>query len=262
MTSNGGASTPGDYLRQFANIAGVVAQIAISVYVVRAGTDAFSNAAPGGDPPIIPARYAFAIWAPIYAGCLAYAIYQAFPSDANRALLRRAGWWTACAFAATTAWLIAAQRVERIWLTVALLGTIVASLTMAARVLSAEKPPSPIDEYLIALPIDLFFGWTSVAVFANTAAALRFSGVTSPGHETIATLVMLALVTAGASAVIVGLARGAGYVGAVLWALVSIVVANQSGETRPPNLVVSLAAAVGAVVVLACAWRARNARGR
>jgi len=261
MTTNGGA-TLGDYGRQFANLAGVAAQIAISAYVVLAGTDAFSNAAPGGDPPIIPARYAFAIWTPIYAGCLGYAIYQAFPSDANRALLRRAGWWTASAFAATSAWLIAAQRVERIWLTVALLGAIVASLTMAAHVLSSEKALSRMDEYLIALPIDLFFGWTSVALFANTAAALRYAGVTSAGHETFASLVMLALATVGTGGVIVTLHRSAAYVGAVLWALVSIAVANGSGETRPPNLTVSLAAAASAVILLACAWRMRTARGR
>lgn len=252
--------TSADRARQYANLAAAVGQVALSAYVIRARTDSFSNPAPGGDPPIIPARYAFAIWLPIYAGCVAYAVYQALPRQASRPLLRRVGWSTAIAFAVTSAWLLAAQRPERVWLTVVLLAIINASLAVAARTITDEKTLSRADRLLVAAPIDVFFGWASVAVFANLAAALRYSGVTSAGHETGVTLVMLILATSGVAGAIAALERSAAYTGAVLWALVAIAVANRSGETRPPNPVVAVAAVVAALVVLVCAWRVRTRR--
>lgn len=46
---------------------------------------------------VLPADYAFAIWAPIYAGVLGQAVYQALPSQRQNPLLRRTGWAAAAA---------------------------------------------------------------------------------------------------------------------------------------------------------------------
>ena len=50
---------------------GAFGQVAASWYVSQRGSDAFTRTPPGGDPPFIPATYAFAIWGPIFLACIA-----------------------------------------------------------------------------------------------------------------------------------------------------------------------------------------------
>src|SRR5258706_4135095 len=47
------------------------------------------------DTPLLAAGWTFAIWAPIYAGFLAYAVYQLLPGQRRREIHRRTGWWMA-----------------------------------------------------------------------------------------------------------------------------------------------------------------------
>ena len=51
-----------------------------------------------------PALYAFTIWGLIFALSLAYAAYQALPSNRHNPLLRRVGPFTAAAFFCTGLW--------------------------------------------------------------------------------------------------------------------------------------------------------------
>ena len=246
-----------DVARRTLNLAGAVAQIAASAWVSRAGAARFSEPAPGGDPPIVPMGYAFSIWGPIFAGSLAYAVYQALPPQGARTLLRRMGWATALAFACTTAWPLVAQDPELEWATVALLATIAAALGLAVREIVRERaergaPFSRGDRWLVVAPVSVFLGWATVATFANVGTALRQAGVTAPGAaEAGLTLVMLAAVTGLAAWATVASRGNAWFAATVVWGLVAITVANASGWRREQNLVVAGAAVVCTVVVAA-----------
>jgi hypothetical protein len=260
------ASTPRDALRQSINVAGAVGQVLATFYVVRAGTvDYFNEPTAGGEVPIIPAGYAFSVWGLIYAGSLAYAVYQALPVNRERPLLRRIGFATAIAFAATTGWLIVAQRPERVWGTVALIVVITGALASAFRELVRAERPAPFtatERYLVVAPISVFLGWVSVATFANTASALRYSEITAPGRAESALSAVMIAAAAGAASWATAASRGnAWYGGTVLWALVGIAVAN---VVRQPNALVAAVAtlAAGGVLAALLTARRRTPRGR
>lgn len=246
--------TARDRVRQIANLLGAAAQISATIWVVSSGaSEGFTGADPGGDPPIIPAGYAFSIWGPIYAGALAYAVVQALPANGAREDFRRAGWGSAVAFLATAVWLLLAVRPALIWWTVAVFAVIGLGLARALAALdtAARKggPRPRYERWLVRAPISVFLGWTSVAIFANSAAALRATGMTRPGGETGISLALLAVGTAIAVAT-TRWTRGNGwYVGTVLWALVGIIVADVTGARGATNLPVASGAAVAAVVV-------------
>lgn len=249
-----GPATGADRVRQALNVVGALAQVAMSVYVASAGTDDFARPAAGGDPPLTPAPYAFAIWTPIFAGTIAYAVLQARPRAAARPLFRRMGWGTAVALLATAGWLVVAQGAWA-WSTVLMFLVIAGGLAVAMRAIEGELSrvpvPSRADRLLVRAPVSVFLGWTTAAVFANILAVLRGTGVTRPGGETAIAIALLAVATGIASWVTVRTRGNAWYAGAVAWGTIAIAVADFAGLRRTPDPVVGSAALVATAVVLA-----------
>ena len=60
--------------------------------------------AAAGPSLVVPASYAFGIWAPIYVGLFSHAVYQALPARRRDRVLRRTGWATACAVGLSGLW--------------------------------------------------------------------------------------------------------------------------------------------------------------
>ena len=81
-----------DRLRAGAVVAGVVGGL------LSGATGDYGDA---DDSPsrVLPANYAFGVWAPIYAGSLVYAADSLRPSRRGTPLLRRTGWPAAPAYA-------------------------------------------------------------------------------------------------------------------------------------------------------------------
>src|SRR4030066_1737604 len=52
-----------------------------------------------------PAGYVFSIWGLIYLGLIAFAIFQALPSQRENPRLRKVGWWIALGGLANIAWI-------------------------------------------------------------------------------------------------------------------------------------------------------------
>ena len=53
----------------------------------------------------VPAGYVFSIWGLIYLGLIAFAIFQALPSQRENPRLRETGWWIALGGLANIAWI-------------------------------------------------------------------------------------------------------------------------------------------------------------
>src|SRR5512143_76218 len=53
----------------------------------------------------VPAGYVFSIWGLIYIGLIAYAIYQALPSQRENPRLQATGWWIVLGGLANSAWI-------------------------------------------------------------------------------------------------------------------------------------------------------------
>src|SRR5512137_3187399 len=53
----------------------------------------------------VPAGYVFAIWGVIYLGLIAFAVFQALPSQRENPRLRATGWWIALGGLANSTWI-------------------------------------------------------------------------------------------------------------------------------------------------------------
>ncbi|HET7228421.1 MAG TPA: hypothetical protein VFJ16_00325 [Longimicrobium sp.] len=246
-----------DRLRQGLNVVLAVTQM-VTPYLARATGVGVPIQEQFSTPTwVTPAGYAFSIWGPIFIASLAYAVYQARPGRRADPLLRRVGWLTAAAFAACTAWAVAAQ-LQAVWLTVPLIAVITGTLVAAlVRVAGWREPLALPERWLVAAPLGVYAGWVTVATVANVAVALAFAGVRDlvlPGRAWGVVL----MVAAGAIGAFVTLrTRRAGYALAVAWALAAIAVARAQDAPE-----VAAAAGGAAVLVLLVLLRSRSAARR
>lgn len=200
---------------------------------------------------ITPAGYAFSIWGLIYAGLLAFAVYQTLPRARGNAAVAdvRLPFVATCLFNA--GWLVAWHN---LWITTSMafmvaLWIMLALIHARLRGLGATGPAGA--RWFVRVPFGLYFGWITVAALVNLRVLTYAWGWSGGGTlEVMWTLATLVLVTAVAVGIVMR-AHDLAFGGVAAWALVGVAVAN--GGARPLVAGVALA---GAVLVLAAAlWR-------
>ncbi|GAB4192338.1 MAG: hypothetical protein OHK0022_06450 [Roseiflexaceae bacterium] len=247
-----------DRVRQVLNLILSVVQFAVVIIGAVNGSNANIESPALGDPPIVPAGYAFAIWGLIYPGAIAYGIYQALPRQRENALLRRVGWFTIPAYIAMTFWVITAQQLM-IWTTWVCMVAMLVSL-ISAFIQFARHPGriNRAERALVVVPISVHAGWITVATVANTATALYNSGVSNVLLPDPIWAAVMSVAAGLIGAAMTLFSKGnLGYGLTIIWALAGIVVANTTLENNSP---VVLAAGAMIVVVAAALLRARLAR--
>lgn len=241
-----------DRVRQAANLAFAGLQIALPPLLFADGFDLDS----GPPSPAEPAGYAFIIWAPIYAGCLAYAVLQALPARKRDPLLRRIGWLTAAGFALTCLWLVAA-RAGIVWATVPIIAGMALTIVPAFLIAARAGRRGAAEALAIRLPLGLFAGWLTAATFVNAAEVLPAYGFGRFGLSPAGFAVLVVLAAGALALAVTRLARGEpAYALAVLWALGGIAATNLMRGTSPA--VAGTAAAAGLAL---CLWLALVRRG-
>ncbi len=206
---------------------------------------------------ITPAGYAFAIWGAIFGACLAWAVYQALPSQLDREVHRRVGWPLAVAFAGNTAWELAFAQ-DGTWLLVAQ-GLIVVVVVSTALALGRLQDPEPqgLARVLPTVAASLLLGWVTIATVAQVAVTGVYLGApVEGGLARGAGIVALLAAAAVVLDVTLRLRTSAGpFALAAGWGLLAVA---QAG----PPLVVRLAAWVALAVVLVgplvAVWRTRR----
>ncbi|MBL7259033.1 hypothetical protein [Paractinoplanes lichenicola] len=131
------------------------------------------------DTVITPPDYAFAVWGPIFAGCVASTVAQCRRQDDP--MSRRTGWPLAGAYAVNTAWSVAAQS-ERFKLTPVLLPVATAFAAVAhGRAQGAESQA-------VATPVStgLLLGWTALASTVNLVAGAVAAGTPKMSPKLVA----------------------------------------------------------------------------
>ncbi len=246
-----------DFSRIALNIALAIGQIAASRSLFADGFDTASGPLPtSGTSPVVSAGYAFIIWGPIYLGSLFYAFAQVWPGNVTAPLFRETGWLTALAFAGCILWLLA-EKYGPVIATIPLILLMLVSLLGAVAIAAGDPENHKSAGYWTVLaPLCLYAGWLSVATFANASEVLPGYGFERLGLNMTAWALLL---LAGAFAIaVIGLrVSGANpfYLGAVVWALVAIAVANAAQPER--DLVIVSASILAAVMLCAVAfgWR-------
>lgn len=179
------------------------------------------------DPTITPAGYAFVIWGVICVGSLAYALYQLLPGRRNKELYDAIAPYVVGVFAGFSIWLYAAGE-EWLWVTVIIfIGMGLLLLKVFPTILKAvyQKKFSILEQVVTYCTFALYAGWTTVAIFANTASAIKFYGVSDLGTNGILWQTGILLLACIVSFIAISKTKGSvPYSLTILWAFIAVTI--------------------------------------
>ena len=145
---------------------------------------------------IIPADYVFAIWAPIYVGLLAFAVYQALPTQRDNPRFAKTRLWLTASALLNAGWIVAFNSLQFNLSVVLIVGMLATALRMHRTLEIGETKVSRLERYL-RIPFSLYAGWLTVATIVNLAGALEVAGWNALGLSySIWDVVMLLIATA------------------------------------------------------------------
>lgn len=210
---------------------------------------------------VAPAVNAFSIWSVIYAGLIAYVVWQWLPANTTSARARSIGWMAAASMVLNASWLLVTQ-VGWLWASVAVIATLALVLGLLVQRLTAipaeaDRPSATwAERFIVDGTFGLYLGWVSVATVANITATLVDSGVNpaAPVSEYLAVVVLAVAAVLGS---VLARAFGGrfGVAAAMAWGLGWIAVGRLTDA--PESTITGVAAAVAAAVVIAVALAVR-----
>lgn len=223
-----------------------VVQIASPVLIP---SSTFTTADRVGEPPIVPAGYAFAIWGLVEILALGYAAWSLLTRRDGSLLREQLAAPLAVVFAGFSLWLVAAV-VEPVWTTVVIFLVMFAGLLRALAVALAARAEiarwSRAGRLLIWGTLGVYTGWTSIAVWVNLATAITASGAPLTGSAgVLGQLAVLGGATATGCAIVWWTRGLAGYAAAAAWAFVGAAI-GAAGAGEP---LLAAAAVVGLIVL-------------
>jgi hypothetical protein len=122
----------------------------------------------------VPAGYVFAIWGVIYLGLIAFAIFQALPSQRQNPRLRATGWWIALGGLANSIWIFL-WHYEQFPLTLLAMLVLLATLLVTyVRLGIGRGEVSQAETWAVRLPFSIYLGWITVATVANVTSLLDY----------------------------------------------------------------------------------------
>ncbi len=221
----------------------IVATIGVIVFNYLAATGVLGGIETGAVSDkyatrITPAGYAFSIWSLIYAGLIAFSIYQALPAQTERFRPLRRVYIVSCV--ANCAWLYFWHQ-EQLVVCVAVIFALLAALALINGKL--QKTETSGEYWFAKLPFGLYFGWVTAAAILNAAIALVYLGFRAEDATAVWMGAALLAAAAALGVVIRIKLNNFFYPLAIAWALTAIAV-KQSGTT--------LLVATAAVGVIAC----------
>ena len=123
-----------------------------------------------------PAGYVFSIWGVIYFGLIAYAIYQALPSQRTNPRLRAIFWPFMFSCVANSSWLLAWHYgfyPLSLLIMLVLLGSLIA---LYARLYPMFNRVTTAERWTTHIPFRIYLGWVTVATVANATIVLYALG--------------------------------------------------------------------------------------
>ena len=185
---------------------------------------------------VTPANYAFSVWALIYAGLLAFSVYQLLPANIEKYRRIRTVYFISCVL--NCAWIYFWHN-DRITLCFAIIILLGVSLFLINRFLRTSKSAG--EYWLVNGPFGIYFGWVTAAMLVNFVVLLVNWNLPISASTWNIIGVMIVLL-AGVLGVLMRIRLGNYfYPLAIAWALTAIAI-KQSGNTP-----IVLAAAISVV---------------
>lgn len=197
---------------------------------------------------LAPAGPAFSIWSVIYAGLVAYTVWQWLPAATASVRRRGIGWTAGISMILNATWLLVTQQG---WIWVSVLVIVALLVVLALLVLRLDRVPATgtAERVVVDGTFGLYLGWVAVATCANITAAAVASGI-GFGATVEQALGVVVVLVAGAVGVALAVRFGGrlAVAAAMVWGLAWIAVGRLAEE--PASVPVGVAALVAAAVVL------------
>ncbi len=198
----------------------------------------------------VPAGYVFSIWGLIYVGLLAFAIFQALPSQRQNAALRRIGYLPCLSGLANVAWLFFWHYNLFGWTLAAMLLLMASLLAIYLRLgVGRTSAASSGERWALRVPFSVYLGWITVATLANVTDVLYLTAWNGWGIAPETWAVMLLVLAALVALLMAITRRDAAYILVLTWAFAGIGV-KQAGVP----LVASAGWVAAAATALLAAW--------
>lgn len=197
---------------------------------------------------LAPAGPAFSIWSVIYAGLVAYTVWQWLPAATASVRRRGVGWTAGTSMLLNAAWLLVTQQ-GWIWVSVLVIVALLAVLALLVLRLDRRPTGGPAERIVVDGTFGLYLGWVAVATCANITAAAVSSGI-GFGVSVDQVLGVVVVLVAGVVGVLLAVRFDGrlAVAAAMVWGLSWIAVGRLADE--PASVPVGVAALVAALLVL------------
>jgi hypothetical protein len=175
----------------------------------------------------VPAGYVFSIWGVIYLGLLAYAVYQALPTQKENPRLQKTRGLFIFGSAANIIWLFLWHYEFFTFTIFAMLALMICLILIYLRLEIGRLEVSPGEKWFVRTPFSIYLGWITVATIANMTSLLDYLNWGGWGiSEQVWAVIMLLVAVAVAS--VVHLTRvDVAYILVLIWAFIGIAVKHQ-----------------------------------
>jgi hypothetical protein len=213
---------------------------------------------------VTPTGYVFAIWSVIYVLLAIFVVFQALPSQKDKAFQREVGVLFVLSSVFNCVWIFLWQY-EYITSSVPLMFALLATLIAIYLRLSIGKSDAPLKEKLaVHLPFSVYLGWITIASIADVAAALVSASWDGFGLDDATWAILVIVVALIITLLVVVTRKDIAYVLVIIWAAVGIAVkqsANQSVFTTAEisAIVVAIALALSILFSLSKRQKAPHA---
>jgi hypothetical protein len=240
-----------DLTRQVVVVASVLATITVNILADALPINGLNTGAisDGFHVFFVPAGYVFSIWGLIYVGLLAYAAYQAMPSQRENPRLQSTGWWIALGGLANMSWIFL-WHYELFPLTLAAMIVLLGSLIVTYLYLGTGRVPSSAAEtWAVRVPFSIYLGWITVATIANVSDVLDFLKWSGFGIAPQIWMVVILIAVLVIASLMNLIRRDLAFALVILWALAGIVV-KQSATSLVANATGLTAALVVVTLII------------
>lgn len=229
MKPSAGSSSK-DLFRQGLNVFAVAATLVVNILANALPLNGLSTGEISDrfEVYFVPAGYVFSIWGVIYLGLIAFAVYQALPSQRENPRLRRVGTLFAWSCLANILWLFSWHSLQFELTAVFMLALLGLLLAVYLRLGIGEAQTPRLERWLVDLPFSIYLGWISVATVANLSDLLWYWGWNGQPLQPEWWAVILLAVAAGLGLAMTITRRDLGYVLVLLWAFAGIAVKQAS----------------------------------
>ncbi|MDO5669062.1 MAG: tryptophan-rich sensory protein [Corynebacterium sp.] len=208
--------------------------------------------------PLAPGSPAFSIWAVIYFGLAAYAVWQLTPTARASERQRVLRPWAILSALLNAAWLFTVQ-LGALWLSVLVIVALLAVLIRILYILGRPRTGGIVELALTDGTFGLYFGWVLAATFANTWATFVAEGFSAFEEIPVG---LVGIVVATVVAVVAAVLNGGRIAPALAtaWGLAWIAIARTDGAFENEALVWTAATAAAVIILVAVVLRALPSR--